>query len=74
MTSVTNKQSLNSHVSTGASATPDEAFTRVPNGTSAGTADPPANLDAPAGPMNGSLRAPLPQPPVAVPPGRRYRK
>ena len=48
--------------------------TRVPNGTSAATADPPPHPDAPAAPTDGSLPVTQPQPPVSTPPVHRYRK
>ena len=75
MKTIANKDSQDSHVSTGATpAPPDEALTRVPNGTSAATADPPPHPDAPATPTDGSPHVTQPQPPVSTPPVHRYRK
>ena len=75
MKTIASKDSQDSHVSTGATpAPPDEALTRVPNGTSAATADPPPHPDAPATPTDGSLPVTQPQPPVSTPPVHRYRK
>ena len=75
MKTMASKDSQDSHVSTGATpAPPDEVLTRVPNGTSAATADPPPHPDAPATPTDGSPRVTQPQPPVTTPPVHRYRK
>jgi membrane fusion protein (multidrug efflux system) len=46
----------------------------VPNGTSPVKADPPAQLDEPATPADGSLRVSQPEPPASTPPVHRYRK
>ena len=75
MNTIANKDSQDSHVSTGATpAPPDEALTRVPNGTSAATADPPPHPDAPATAAEGSLPVTQPQPPITTPHVHRYRK
>ena len=75
MKTIASKDSQDSHVSTGATpAPPDEALTRVPNGTSAAAADPPPHPDAPATPTDSSLHVTQPQPPVTTPPAHRYRK
>ena len=75
MNTIANKDSQDSHVSTGATPAPlDEAVARVPNGTSAATADPPPHPDAPATPPASSLPVTQPQPPVSTPPAHRYRK
>ena len=75
MNTIANKDSQDSHVSTGATpAPPDEALTRVPNGTSATTVDLPPHPDAPATAADGSLPVTQPQPPITTPPVHRYRK
>ena len=75
MKTIASKDSQDSHVSTGATpAPPDKVLTRVPNGTSAATADPPPHPDAPATPTDSSPRVTQPQPPVTTPPVHRYRK
>ena len=86
MNTIAEKNSQDSHVSTGATLPPaDKALTRVPSGTSAGhpvdrvAADPPSHPDAPATPTDGSLPVTQPQPPVSAPPTRKrvphhYRK
>ena len=75
MKTVASKDSQNSHVPTGATPAPlDEAVARVPNGTSAATADPPPHPDAPATPPASSPHIAHPQPAVTTPPVRRYRK
>ena len=75
MKTIAGKDTQDSHVSTGATpAPPDKVLTRVPNGTSAATADPPSHPDAPATPTDGSLPVTQPQPPVSTPPVHRYRK
>jgi membrane fusion protein (multidrug efflux system) len=74
MKTAASKDPQNSHVSTGATpAPPDEVRTRGPDGTPAGTADPPPAPEAPATPVDGSLRVTQPQPPVATP-AHRSRK
>ena len=75
MKSIASKDFQDSNVSTGATPAPaDEALTRVPNGTSASTADPPPHPDAPATPPASSPHVTQPQPPVSTPPAHRYRK
>ena len=70
MKTVAIKNSQNSHVATGAAvASPDAGLTRAPENT---TGDPSAK--APATPLNGAGGVTEPQPPVATPPGHRYRK
>ena len=75
MNTIANKDSQDSHVSTGStSAPPDEALPRVPNGTSAATADPPPHPSAPVARAEGSLPVTQPQLPITTPPVHRYRK
>jgi membrane fusion protein (multidrug efflux system) len=75
MKTIANKDSQNSQVSTGATPSPpDEALKRVPNGTSAATANPLPHPDAPAAPPASSPHVTQPQPSVTTPPAHRYRK
>jgi membrane fusion protein, multidrug efflux system len=75
METAATKGSERSRVSPGATpAPPDGALNRVPDGTSAATADSPPHPEAPATPKDGSPRLTQPQPPVATPPVHRYRK
>ncbi len=68
------KDSENSHASTGAaSAPPEVALTRGPDGTSAATADRAPHPEAPATPADGLPGATQPQPPAATPPVRRQK-
>lgn len=72
---MTGKNSEDPHVSTGATtAAPDKVLSRVPNGTSVGTDDPPSHPGAPAAPAEGSHPGAQPQPPVRTLPVHRYRK
>jgi len=75
MNTIAEKNSQDSHASTGATLAPaDKALTRVPSGTSAATADPSPHPDAPATPPASSPHVTQPQPPVTTPPAHRYRK
>jgi len=75
MNTGTSKESSTPHVSTGAVSAPsDEVLMRVPNSTSAATADPPPHPGAPAPPTADPLRDTQPQPPATKPPGHHYRK
>ena len=75
MKTIASKDFQNSHVPTGATpASLDEAVARVPNGTSAATADPPSYPDEPAAPPASSPRVTQPQAHVTTPPAHRYRK
>ena len=82
MNTISEKNSQDFHVSTGAALAPaDKVLTRVPSGTSAArhpaapaTADPPSQPGTPATPTDGSFPVTQPQPPVSAPPVHRYRK
>ena len=82
MNTIGNKDRQDSEVSTKATAAPpDKALARVPSGTSAATADPPAHPNAPAAPTDGVkgdspilAETKIGTVPVSAPPVHRYKK